>query len=69
MLTCVQYYVDISYLSRWYFSCSCDLTGKEPAEVVGSQNHSFVPTKQTLKSHLLHTPIIHNINTTNRGGE
>lgn len=76
MLTCVQYYVDISYLSRLYFSCSCDLTGKEPAEVVCSQNHSFVPAKQTLKSHLLqflnsyrHTPISHNINTTNRGGE
>lgn len=76
MLTCVQYYVDISYLSRRYFSCSCDLTGKEPAEVVCSQNHSFVPAKQTLKSHLLlflnsyrHTPISHNINTTNRGGE
>lgn len=39
-----------SYLSWGDFSCSCDLTRKEPAKVVASQNHSLVSTKQ---SHLL----------------
>lgn len=50
MLICTVY-VD-GYLGWGYFSCSCDLTSEEPAKVVGSQNHGFVPAKQA-KSCLL----------------